>query len=346
VLVGGLASGAVHVLLAAMRPILPRAVVWLEPMARYSEAPDYPWGVTAEEREIERDFLGAWGTDEYARIHVAEEEEFNPLPPETMAHVAVQSRNACTPDVAARLTEVWSEIDVRGVLGAVKAPTLLLIHEERSLSMQEAEYIASRMPAAEIRRMPGFAWDIKGMPSWADQIREFVGSAQPILESDTVLSTVLFTDIIGSTERQAALGDQAWKDLISKHHATIRALLDSHHGVEIDTAGDGFFATFDGPARAVRCAVEATQRVRELGLEIRAGVHTGECEVIDKKVGGISVSIGKRVAEHAGPSDVLVSQTVKDLVAGSGLSFEDAGQHELKGVPDRWRLYRAVGRTS
>jgi class 3 adenylate cyclase len=198
------------------------------------------------------------------------------------------------------------------------------------------------MPDAQVHRMPGAAWTHDEFGNWVDEIRGFIGMAEPVTGSGTVLATVLFSDIVGSTERQAALGDRAWKELVSRHHAAVRETLGRHHGVEMDTAGDGFYATFDGPARAVRCALEMSERVRDLGIEIRIGLHTGECEVIDNKVGGISVSIGARVAGFAGPSEVLVSQTVKDLVAGSGLSFEDAGEHELKGVPDRWRLYRIV----
>ena len=158
-----------------------------------------------------------------------------------------------------------------------------------------------------------------------------------------MLATVLFTDIVGSTEQAAELGDRAWQALLEEHHRRVRGQLARFRGAEIDTAGDGFLATFDGPARAIRCARVDRRSGRALGLEVRAGLHTGECETIDGKVGGIAVAIGARVGALAGPSEVLVSQTVKDLVAGSGLAFEDAGEHELKGVPDRWRLYRVVG---
>ncbi len=157
-----------------------------------------------------------------------------------------------------------------------------------------------------------------------------------------MLATVLFTDIVGSTEKVAELGDAAWRDLVERHHATVRALLARYRGKEIDTAGDGFFASFDGPARAVRCAEEAVEAIRPLGVEIRAGVHTGEVETIGDKVGGIAVSIGARIGAMAGPSEVLVSQTVKDLVAGSGLEFADRGEHELKGVPGAWRVFEAT----
>ena len=162
-------------------------------------------------------------------------------------------------------------------------------------------------------------------------------------EFDRVLASVLFTDIVGSTDRAAKLGDRAWRDLVQQHHSVTRGMLGRYRGAEVDTAGDGFFATFDGPARAVRCAQSIVEAVKPLGLQVRAGVHTGEVETIDDKIGGIAVAIGARVASHAGPSEVWVSQTVKDLVAGSGLTFEDAGEHELKGVPDPWRLYRVTG---
>ncbi len=159
-------------------------------------------------------------------------------------------------------------------------------------------------------------------------------------ELDRVLATVLFTDVVGSTEAAARLGDRAWREVLERHHAAVRGLLARYRGTEVDTAGDGFMATFDGPARAIRCATAIVAAVLPLGLEVRAGLHTGEVETIDGKVGGLAVNIGARVGAMAGPSEVLVSQTVRDLVAGSGLMFVDRGEHELKGVPDRWRLYR------
>jgi class 3 adenylate cyclase len=226
---------------------------------------------------------------------------------------------------------------------AVTAPALLLAREQ---DREALEYLADLMPRASVSLFPG-AGDvlpaIDEQPAVLRAIRGFVGVELPDPELDTVLATVLFTDIVGSTERQAVLGDHDWKALVERHHAVVRDSLERWHGVENDTAGDGFYATFDGPARAIRCALDVSERVRDLGIEIRAGMHTGECEVIDGKIGGITVSIGARVASNAGPSQVLVSQTVKDLVAGSGLTFEDAGEHELKGVPDRWRLYRVAG---
>jgi class 3 adenylate cyclase/pimeloyl-ACP methyl ester carboxylesterase len=345
VLGGGLSSGAVNVLLAATRPKLPRALVWLEPSARYAWAPDYPWGHTQDDRDLEREFLDLWGTEAYAKAFGDEQEAGgNPLPREHIEAQAMQTRSACTPDVAALLADMWYETDVRGVLGAVQTPTLLLVHEERKPEVEEAEYIASQMPGAEIRLMPGFAWTSEEQSMWAEQIRDFVGIERPHPTFETVLSTVLFTDIVGSTEQLVAFGDRAWRDLVQRHHAIVRDALRRWQGVENDTAGDGFYATFDGPARAIHCALDVAERIRDLGMEIRAGVHTGECERIGAKIGGLTVTIGSRIAARAGPSEVVVSQTVKDLVAGSGLAFENAGEHELKGVPDRWRLFRVVKR--
>jgi class 3 adenylate cyclase len=344
VFVGVASSGGVHALLAATRPTVPRALVWLEPSARYAWAPDYPWGVTAEDIELERAFTDLWGTDAYAKADLEGQEALgNPQPPEVAQYMAVQARNACTPDIAARLNEIWAETDVRGVLGAVQTPTLLLVHEDRKAGVEEAEYVASQIPAAEVRRMPGLEWTVEEQPAWAEQIRDFAGIERPHPTFDTMLSTVLFTDIVESTERQMAMGDRAWRDFVQQHHSIVRDALKRWHGAENDTAGDGFYATFDGPARAIRCALDITERVRDLNIEIRAGIHTGECELIDGKPGGITVSIGARVAARASASEVLVSQTVRDLVAGSGLTFDDAGEHELKGVPGRWRLYRVVG---
>jgi class 3 adenylate cyclase len=342
VLAGSTSSGGVQVLLAATRPKLARALVWLDPSARYGWTQDYPWGSTEEDRDLQRAFIDLWGTDAYAKAFQEEQEAVgNPLPLEWLAHLVIQSRNACTPDVAARLTEAWFETDVRGVLGAVQTPTLLLVHDETS-RVEEAEYIASQMPAAEIRRVPSSSWTNEEHEALAREIRDFIGIERPHPTFETILSTVLFTDIVGSTERQAAVGDRAWRDVVQRHHAIVRDALKRWHGVEVDTAGDGFYATFDGPARAIRCALDVVERVRDLEIEIRVGIHTGECELIDGKPSGLSVSTGARVAAEGGPSEVLVSQTVRDLVAGSGLTFEDTGEHELKGLPDRWRLYRVV----
>jgi len=308
-----------------------RSIFWWYPAPRSAQAPDYPWGGTAEELDTRmQEKADHWGTREF-------DDPDDPTFP-----WAVLSRQSASPDVAIELELIWRQTDVRGALPAVTAPTLLLAREQ---DREALEYLAALMPRASVRLFPGagdVVPEVGEQPAILREIREFIGVETIAPELDTVLSTVLFTDIVGSTERQAALGDRGWKELVGRHHAIVREALERWRGVENDTAGDGFYATFDGPARAIRCAQEVTNRVRDLGIEVRAGVHTGECTVIDGKVGGIGVAIGARVAGSAGASEVLVSQTVKDLTAGSGFTFEDAGEHELKGVPDRWHLYRVA----
>jgi class 3 adenylate cyclase len=211
--------------------------------------------------------------------------------------------------------------------------------------VEETKWIADQIRAARYVSFPG-----ENHFFWAGDQEQILGPIERFVaevrgeeaDLDRVLATVVFTDIVGSTAKAAELGDKGWRDLVERHHGAVRALLGRFRGTEIDTAGDGFFATFDGPARAVRCAQSIRDAVADLGLEVRGGVHTGEVETIAGKVGGIAVNVGARIASLAPPSQVLVSQTVKDLVAGSGLAFEDAGEHELKGVPDRWHLYRVL----
>jgi len=342
ILTGIFESGAPNVLLAASRPERVHSMVWMEPNPRFAWAPGYPWGRTSADMEAERRDLELWGTLAYGRAFLRDESSRgNVMPDSEAAPMAKASRNACTPDVAQALSQIWYESDVRSVLPAVQVPTLILTSPARRIDFARAKYVASLIPGAELREM-GEGWTEENMRSSAEEVRRFGGVERQPVELDTILSTVLFTDIVGSSEKQASLGDHRWKRLVERHHEVVRDALESWHGVENDTAGDGFYATFDGPARAIRCAQEVTGRVRDLGIEIRAGVHTGECELINDKIGGITVSIGARVASLAGPSEVLISQTVKDLVAGSGLAFEGLGEYELKGVPDRWHLYRVV----
>jgi len=321
-----------------------QSMVWLEPNPRCAWAPDYPWGRKPEDLEAELRYLELWGSLAYGRAFVQEEaSRENVLPDYEAALMAKASRNACTPDVARDLAKIWYETDVRGVCSAVQVPTLILAWPDRGKNyFDRANYVSSLIPGAELHVLPGEAWTQQDARSSAEEVRRFVGVERSPTELDTILSTVMFTDIVGSTEKQASVGDHGWKQLVERHHEVIRDELGRWHGAEIDTSGDGFYATFEGPARAIRCAQEIVSRVRDLGIQIRAGVHTGECQLINDKVGGITVSIGARVASKAGPSEVLISQTVKDLVAGSGLTFDEAGEYELKGVPDTWRLYRVV----
>jgi class 3 adenylate cyclase len=239
-----------------------------------------------------------------------------------------------------------TEIDVRDVLSSIRVPTLVMHRtDDLDVNLEEGRFIASQISGAKFVELEGrdhfvFAGD---QDSVLDEIQEFLTGARPIPEPHRALLTILFTDIVGSTELTADLGDAKWRDLLARHNTMVRRELQRFRGVEVDTAGDGFFATFDGPARAAQCAIAIRDEARSLGLEVRAGVHTGECEFDGPKVRGIAVNIGARIAGMADPGQVLVSSTVRDLTAGSGLAFEDFGEHQLKGVPDPWHLFVVSG---
>ena len=252
-----------------------------------------------------------------------------------------------TPGSNAAMTEKYTRTDVRGILASIHVPVLVFArpdHHEQTW-VPSARFLAERIAGARYVELGG-----RDLSLWVGDQAEVLGAIDTFLgevrreeaELERVLATVLFTDIVGSTEKLAALGNTGWRDLVERHHAHVRALLERYKGSEVDTAGDGFFATFDGPARAIRCAQAIVEQLKQLGIEVRAGLHTGECEVIDGKVGGMAVNLGARVGGAALPSEVLVSQTVKDLVVGSGLEFEDRGEHQLKGIDGPWRLYRVV----
>jgi class 3 adenylate cyclase len=312
------------------------------PVAKTVATADFPYGKSREAQEafVER-FVREVGTGRNLALQapsVADDERF-------VAWWARFERLVASPSAYEELARIFSDVDVRGVLPAIHVPTLVLHREgDAIVSRAQARYVADHIAGARFVGLPGedhipFVGDGDAI---VDEVQEFVTGVRPAPEVDRILATVLFTDIVASTERQAALGDRGWKDLVERHHTLVREQLARFRGLEQDTAGDGFYARFDGPARAIRCAQEIVDAVRPLGIEIRAGLHAGECEIVDGKCGGLSVSIGARVMALAGPSEVLVSQTVRDLTAGSGLTFEDAGEHELKGVPGTWRVYRAV----
>jgi class 3 adenylate cyclase len=245
-------------------------------------------------------------------------------------------------------SDMLRQVDLRDLLPTIAVPTLVLHRTEDPVeSVESGRYLADHIPGATLVELPGrdtLPWVGDSDPVLAEIRRFLVGedAAAARAPSSRSLATVLFTDVVGSTEQVAKLGDAGYRQVLERHHRAIRSELRRHGGSEVDTAGDGFFATFDGPARAIECALAICEAVRPLGIEVRAGIHTGEVETIDGKVGGLGVHIGSRVSAVAGPSEVLVSSTVKDLVAGSGLVLEDTGEHELKGVPDRWRLYRVA----
>jgi class 3 adenylate cyclase len=345
VLWSGREGTQVTTLFAATYPERTLGLVHNNPQARGLASPDYPWAPTESAwRDRLADVRANWGTREHCLRVLRERAPDVADDPSFQEWFVTDLRRSMSPGAAAAYLRSLIDADVTDVLPAVRVPTLILFSPPNKGA---ADYVAARLPQARMEELPRMRGDF----TWIDDdthertqalVRTFVSTLDTAEQPDRILATLLFTDIVGSTERQAALGDAAWRELLVHHHAAVRSLLERFRGIEQDTAGDGFYARFDGPARAVECAQAIASAVRPLGIEIRAGVHTGECEVVDGKYAGLSVSIAARVAGHAGPSEVWVSQTVKDLVAGSRLIFDDAGEYELKGVPDRWRMYRVV----
>jgi class 3 adenylate cyclase len=338
------AGAAVSLLFGASYPERVTALVLHAPLVRYWRSPDFPWGWTKEEAdEWDRWIEESWGTPELWRWN-SEGMGFDPSS-EELREWARWSRLCASPASALAIERAERDTDIRSILTGIQVPTLVMLGEnDREGHWGAAPWVAEQIPGARFHEIAGAPHFLRPEDSDAfDEIDAFVDGVRNVeAEFDRYLASVLFTDIVGSTEKASSLGDRAWGELVTRHHAIVRTMLARYRGTEIDTAGDGFFATFDGPARAVRCAQQIAEAVRPLGLEIRAGVHTGEVQTVDGKIAGLTVVIGARVGAKAEASEVLVSQTVKDLVAGSDLSFEDAGEHELKGVPDSWRLYRVV----
>ena len=329
---------AMATLFAATYPERAAALVLWAPFARAVASDDYPIGESEAEwqrqlAEIEQ----GWGSREHFRKQFTE--TWGELDgDETMLDWYCETlRCGASPGAAVTVFRMSMDVDVRGVLAAIRVPVLIL---HRPTMRAEADYMADRIPGARRVEIPGRAsMFLGGVDKTLSEIERFLGSVTEEAEPDTVLSTVLFTDIVDSTARAAELGDQRWRELLERHDALVRRLLDGFRGRELDTAGDGFFASFDGPARAIRCAVAISGSVLDLGLEVRCGLHTGECEIHGDKIAGLAVSVGARVASQAAPGEVLVSSTVKELVAGSGIQFQDRGSHALKGVPGEWRLF-------
>jgi class 3 adenylate cyclase/pimeloyl-ACP methyl ester carboxylesterase len=345
------------ILFAASSPERVAGLVLVDPQVAYydSEAARREW-VEINDR-VRREF----GTPAYDREFWSDEREH-------LDWFVPWSRASVAPGALAAESDAFGSVDVRGVLPSIQVPTLVVgILEggdhvpvwieslapsfgrlERGEAASNAQVVADRIAGARLIEPAvegGAAWHhwYRRAPTILDAIGELISGIREEQESfDRVLATVLFTDIVDSTAVAARLGDAGWRTLVERHHSTVRSLLTRYRGSQVDTAGDGFFVTFDGPARAVRCATAIVAAMRPLGVQIRAGVHTGEVEMIGGKTGGLAVVIGARIAAAAGPSEVLASQTVKDLTAGSGLRFDGVGEHMLKGVPDRWHLYRVV----
>jgi pimeloyl-ACP methyl ester carboxylesterase/class 3 adenylate cyclase len=335
-------GGPMAVLFAATYPDRTQALVLYGTLPRFVRGPGFPW------LEPRHEYLAAWreealvwGGEESARKLL--ESQGQEATPELVRYFAARRRQSASPGAVEEMALMNAEIDVRAILPTVRVPTLVAHRVDDHLPIEIAREMARQIPGARMVELPGgphfpFFGDWESVVA---AVRDFVVpicTGDRPAEHERVLATVLFTDIVGSTAKSADLGDRGWRELLEQHHARIRQQLFRFRGIELDTA-DGFFARFDGPARAIRCACAIREALADLDLEIRAGLHTGECELLDTKVAGIAVSIGARVASQAGPGEVLVSQTVKDLVAGSGIEFAERGVAELKGVPGKWRLF-------
>ena len=334
---GSSEGGLMSVLFAATYPERTHALIALAIYAKRLWSPDYPWAPTPEARAAEIELIErTWGGEmDISDLAPSADEAFK-------RRAVAYLRRSASPGAAVALLRMNSQIDVRDVLPTIQVPTLVLQRvDDRDVNVEEGRWIAAQIPGAKYVELPGdehliWAGDVDAV---VDEVEEFVTGSRPVHEPDRVLATVLFTDVVGSTQRAHELGDRRWRELLEEHHVIVRRALERFQGREVDTAGDGFLATFDGPARAIRCARAIVNGLRDVGLDVRAGLHTGECELLGDKVAGVAVHTGARVSSLAEPGEVLVSSTVKDLVAGSGIEFEDRGVHELKGVPDEWRLY-------
>jgi class 3 adenylate cyclase len=334
-LVGMVEGGQTCALFAATYPERTEALVLANTPARAVRAEDYPYGMPEDEWRAQlRAIRERWGTREYFE---AMAREINPRGDKEFVDWFVTCQRFCaSPAAALTFYRVYGETDLREMLPTIRVPTLVLYRRQLREQMLD---LAARIKGARALELEGSGFTL--FEGLTREVEAFLSGMEAEPVPDTVLATIMFTDIVGSTERAAQLGDRAWRDLLQEHHILVRRELARYRGHELDTAGDGFFAVFDGPARAISCARAIVGAVGELDLEVRAGVHTGECELQDGKVTGIAVNIGARVAAAAEAGEVLVSGTVKDLVAGSGLEFREKGVHKLKGVPGEWRLYTA-----
>jgi pimeloyl-ACP methyl ester carboxylesterase len=332
-------GGPMCILFAATYPERTEALIALDSYARAAWAPDYPFGRTQQQQDAFLTLMREhWGGPMDIDIRIpsmAKDERFR-------AWLARFLRAGASPSTVEALGRMNWEIDVRHILHLIRVPTLLLHStRDRTVPVEGSRYMAERIPGAKLIEIDSD----DHLPIWArpnelpDIVAEFLTGGRRVVDEDRVVKTVMFSDVVGSTELAAKLGDSRWRDLRDAHHATVRRELAIYRGQEVDTAGDGFYAAFDGPARAIRCACEMRNAVKSLGLTTRVGLHTGECVVGGDKISGLAVHIGARVAALAPAGEVLVSQTVKDLVAGSGLVFEDFGTHALKGLADSWHLY-------
>jgi pimeloyl-ACP methyl ester carboxylesterase len=341
-LLGTSEAGALNLLFSATHPDRTAALILLNSYARLTWAEDYPYGIRPNDADgLLEAIESGWGKGVAFEALVASQSDNQAM----RNWWARYQRRAASPGAAVTLLRRAFDTDARGVLSAITVPTLVL-HKagDPFTGPEHGRYVAERIPTARYVELAGidhlfFAEDSDRLVA---EIQEFLTGVRDASEPERILATVLFADIVGSTELAAKMGDRRWHDIVQSYYVAVRAELVRFRGTEIDTAGDGIFASFDGPARAIRCGRAICEVGRQLGINIRVGIHTGECELIGAKIGGIAVHIGARVAALAQPGEVLVSTTVRDLVAGSGLQFEERGAHTLKGVPGTWPLYAAA----
>jgi class 3 adenylate cyclase len=340
----GISEGVtMAILFAATYPDRVQALVCSGGMARSTYAEDYPWANTTEALQ-ESGFellLPAFGDGSLVEI-AAPSQADNPA---TRAFFAKIQRASASPGMLAGLVQMFLDLDVRDVVPSVRAPALVLHRtRDRLVNIGNGRWLAEHLPNARLVELDGddhTPW-YEGTEEWLGEVEEFLTGSRAAPEPDRILATVLFTDIVDSTKTASELGDREWRRLLQEHYELVRGALDRWHGREVKAIGDGFLATFDGPARGVRCAQEIIETSPSAGIHVRAGLHTGECEVVGDDIGGIAVHIASRVSALAGPDEVLTSRTVRDLVAGSGIDFEARGRHTLKGVPDEWDILEAV----
>lgn len=341
-LMGNSEGGPMCALFAAAYPARTVGLIMMASYARRVRADDYPWGASPESYASLVTLMESdWGSaiDIASRApSLADNDEF-------IKGFARYLRQSASPATAIKYAHMNGDIDVRATLGSIRVPTLVMhATGDRVCDIGNARYLANKIPGARLCEIESedHLFHLTHLDQAIDEIAEFVTGHRSEPPDASVVTTILFTDIVGSTKLASDLGDRQWADLLAAHHAQVRALLERYRGIEVKSTGDGFHATFDGPARAIRCALQLQSAISDLGLELRVGLHTGECVVSGSSLEGIAVHIAARVSQEAGAGEVLVSRTVRDLVAGSGLQFESRGEYQLRGVPDSWRLYAAL----
>ena len=340
-LIASMAGGFMASMFAATYPDRTSALVFVDAFPRITRTKDYPWGSAPDElaRQLQAIESG-WGRGAMLGLFA----------PDHVDDVTLRTswgryeRNSVSPGTALAMVQMMGEIDIRPVLSAIRVPTLVIARDSGSISPQHGRHLADNIPGAKFVQTPGrnnLIWS-GDQAALIGEIQQFITGVRPAPEQERVLATIMFTDIVGSTDLAATIGDARWRDLLAEHNRIVRDQLDRSRGREMKTTGDGFLAIFDGPARAIRCGQAISNAVHALDISVRTGIHTGEVELTEHDLGGIAVHIGARVSAKAAADEILVSSTVKDLVVGSGIAFEDRGAHTLKGVPGEWRLFAVV----